>query len=120
MTGINRVILSGRVAKSPQRFVRPDGSSVIQFPLELNSKEGLSSKTNPHWILVVALGTLGDQEFDHLQSGTPLRVEGELKQRHWQTPEGRHRTRVEVIATDLRRIEEQDDTKRGENNEKAF
>jgi single stranded DNA-binding protein len=120
MTGINRVILSGRVAKSPQRFVRPDGSSVIQFPLELNSKEGLSSKTSPHWIEVVAFGKLGDQEFDHLQTGAPLRVEGELKQRHWQTPEGRHRTRVEVIATDLRRIEEQDDTKRGETDEKAF
>jgi len=120
MTGINRVILTGRVAKSPQRFVRPDGSSVIQFPLELNSTEGLTSKTETHWIVVVALGTLGDQEFDHLQSGTPLRVEGELKQRHWQTPEGRHRTRVEVIATDLRRIEEQDDTQRRENNEKAF
>jgi single stranded DNA-binding protein len=110
MTAINRVILSGRVARSPQRFFRPDGSSVIQFPLELNSKEGPSSKTKIHWIEVVALGKLGDQEFDHLQSGTPLRVEGELKQRHWQTPEGRHRTRVEVIATDLRRIEEQDDT----------
>ncbi len=110
MTGINRVTLSGRVARSPQRFVRPDGSSVIQFPLELNSKEDLSSKTNSHWIVVVAFGALGDQEFDHLQSGTPLRVEGELKQRHWQTPEGRHRTRVEVIATDLRRIEEKDDT----------
>jgi len=120
MTGINRVILSGRVAKSPQRFVRPDGSSVIQFPLELNPKQGPSSKTNPHWIEIVAFGKLGDQEFDHLQSGTPLRVEGELKQRHWQTPEGRHRTRVEVIATDLRRIEEQDDTKRGENDEKTF
>ncbi len=120
MTGINRVILTGRVAKSPQRFVRPDGSSVIQFPLELNSKESPSSKTSFHWIVVVAPGALGDHEFDHLQSGTPLRVEGELKQRHWQTPEGRHRTRVEVIATDLRRIEEQDDTQRRENNEKAF
>jgi single stranded DNA-binding protein len=106
MTGINRVVLSGRVAKSPQRFVRPDGSSVIQFPLELNPKEGPSSKTSSHWIEVVAFGKLGDQEFDHLQTGTSLWVEGELKQRHWQTPEGRHRTRVEVIATDLRRIEE--------------
>jgi len=110
MTGINRVILSGRVAKSPKRFVRPDGSSVVQFPLELNSREDLPSKTNSHWIVVVAFGALGDQEFDHLQSGTPLRVEGELKQRHWQTPEGKRRTRVEIIATDLRRIEEKDDT----------
>ena len=120
MTGLNRVMLSGRVAKPPQRFVRPDGSSVVQFPLELNSKTDPSSKTSSHWIEVVAFGTLGDQEFDHLQSGTPLRVEGELKQRHWQTPEGKHRTRVEVIATDLRRIDEQEYTTRGENDEKTF
>lgn len=117
---MNRVILSGRVAKPPQRFVRPDGSSVIQFPLALSSEGTLPSQTSSGWIEVVAFGKLADQQFSHLHSGTPLRVEGELKQRHWRTPEGRRRARMEVIATDLRRIEEQGDIMRGENNEKTF
>jgi single-stranded DNA-binding protein len=37
-------------------------------------------------------------------------VIGKLNQRHWQTPEGKNRIQTEVIATDLRTIEEKNRT----------
>jgi single-strand DNA-binding protein len=110
MTTYNRVILTGRVAKPPQRRYRPDGSPVIQFPLELNHPEGHPSKGDRSLIQIVAFGKMAEFELDFFQSGQHLLVEGQLKQRHWQTPEGKHRTRTEVIATDLRRVEEEDPT----------
>ena len=107
----NRVILTGKVAKSAQRRYRPDGSPVIQFPLELNHQEDPVAGEGKSLIDIVALGKLAEFELNLLQPGQRLQVEGKLKQRRWQTPEGRNRTSIEVIATDLRRLGEEDGTK---------
>ncbi len=114
MTLLNRVILTGKVVTPPRRHYRPDGSPVIQFPLELNDSEeqtGHREGTGQGYrnrINIVAFGKLAEFKLDLLQSGQPLMVIGQLNQRHWQTPEGKNRTRTEVIATDLRTIEEKD------------
>ena len=132
MTLLNRVILTGKVVTPPRRHYRPDGSPVIQFPLELNDseeqtghREGTGQTLNRmgsgqalhragtgqgyrNRINIVAFGKLAEFKLDLLQSGQHLMVIGQLNQRHWQTPEGKNRTRTEVIATDLRTIEEKD------------
>jgi single-strand DNA-binding protein len=131
MTSYNRVILTGKVATLPRRRYRPDGSPVIQFPLELdvvdstlrevkdlpgrerpqgNRRPALNRTGSGSLIDVVAFGELAEFKLDLLQSGQPLLVVGRLNQRHWQTPEGKKRTRTEVIATDLRRMEELNQT----------
>jgi len=133
MTSCNRVILTGKVATPPRRSYRPDGSPVIQFPLELNDSKDRSDQTlrregmghtGRSLINIVAFGKLAEFKPDLLQSGQRLRVEGQLKQRRWKTPEGKNRTRTEVIATDLRTVEESDQMmdlhKRGEKNEKTW
>jgi single-stranded DNA-binding protein len=56
-------------------------------------------------IHIVAVGKLAEVKLD-LQSGQHLLVIGQLHQRIWKTPEGRNRTRTEVIAMDLRTIDE--------------
>lgn len=106
MTTTNRVILTGRVANPPQRSFRPDGSSVIQFSLELNDQRDQSSRSGRSVIDIVAFDRLAEFKLDALQSGQHLWVEGRLKQRRWQTPEGKSRSRIEVIATDLRIVKE--------------
>ena len=123
MTSYNRVILTGRVATPPRRRYRPDGSPVVQFPLELNGSEDPSGQKQPQGdrrsvlnrsgsrslIDIVAFGELAEFRFDLLQRGQHLLVVGRLNQRQWQTPEGRKKTHTEVIATDLRRLEEKND-----------
>jgi single stranded DNA-binding protein len=115
MTFLNRVILTGKVVTPPRRHYRPDGSVVIQFPLELNNSEDSTGQPlNPtaSWkgsrkrIDIVAFGELAEFQHDLLQSGQHLMVIGSLNQRRWQTPEGRNRTCTEVIATSLETIEE--------------
>jgi single stranded DNA-binding protein len=115
MTFSNRVILTGKVVIPPRRHYRPDGSAVIQFPLELNDPEDspgqalnrtASRKRGRKRIDIVAFGELAEFHHDLLQSGQHLMVIGSLNQRCWQTPEGRNRTCTEVIATSLQTIEE--------------
>ena len=119
MTSLNRVILTGKVAIPPRRHYRPDGSPVIQFSLELNGSEDLTvrsprregtEKGGRNRIDIVAFGELADFKLDLLQRGQHLMVIGTLNQRRWQTPEGKNRTRTEVIATAFRTIEEKNET----------
>ena len=141
MISYNRVILTGRVVNPPRHQYRPDGSPVVQFILELNHSENPSDQPLNHggtgqslhrngageaeggWINVVAFGKLAEFKLNLLQSGQHLLVEGRLNQRRWQTPEGKHRSLIEVVATDLRRVEEisqtMDSLKRGEEDEET-
>lgn len=112
MTVSNRVILTGKVVTPSRRHYRPDGSPVVQFLLELNDSEDLTRQPDGtgrggrNRIHIVAIGKLAEFDLDLLQSGQHLMVIGKLNQRNWQTPEGKNRTRTEVIATDLRTVEE--------------
>lgn len=115
MTFLNQVILTGKVVNPPRPHYRPDGSPVIQFPLELDDSEDRDTQATYRQgigqgvqkrITIVAFGKLAEFKFDLLQSGQRLIVVGKLNQRRWQTPEGKNRTRTEVIATELRTIEE--------------
>ncbi len=107
MTVSNRVILTGKVVTLSGRHYRPDGSPVIEFLLELSDSEDLTRQHDHtrrgggNRIPIVAIGKLAEFDLDLLQSGQQLTVIGRLNQRNWQTPEGRNRTRIEVIATDL-------------------
>ena len=115
MTFLNRVILTGKVVTPPRRHYRPDGSPVIQFPLELNDSAELvgpalnrngRGQGRRNRIDIVAIGELAEFKLDLLHSGSHVMVIGRLNQRRWQTPEGRNRTHTEVIATSLQTIEE--------------
>jgi single-strand DNA-binding protein len=108
MTLLNRVVLTGKVVTQPRLYYRPDGSPVIQFPLEVNNSEDVLGQGGKNRINIVAIGKLAELKLDLLQSGQHLMVIGKLNQRCWQTPEGKNRTRTEVIATDLRTIEEKE------------
>jgi len=127
MTSLNRVVLTGKVVTPPRRHYRPDGSPVIQFPLELNDSEDRPDQARNYnavrqalhrtgtgqgvrnRITIVAIGELAEFNLDLLQSGQPLMVIGKLNLRSWQTPEGKNRTRTEVIASALRRIGEKNE-----------
>lgn len=120
MTSVNQVILTGKVAKPPQFHHQPDGTPVLQFSLELNDSKNISLTTpgqshhgqtskragsSPGLIHIVAAGQLA-QSMSEIRSGQRLLVKGRLHQRHWETPEGRYRSRTEVIASELHSTEE--------------
>jgi single-strand DNA-binding protein len=106
MTSRDLVILAGKVARPPHRHSRPDGSLVLQFRFEVSDRENQATRKGKNLIDIVAFGKLAELELSLFQSGQPLLVKGQLKERRWQTPEGKHRVRVEIIATDLQRLEE--------------
>ncbi len=119
MTFSNEVILTGKVAKSPQFHHQPDGTPVVQFFLELDDSRKTTTLTppgrrhqaskqeslSPSLIHIVAKGQLV-QSISAIRSGLHLLVKGRLQERRWKTPEGRYRSLTEVIASELRSDEE--------------
>lgn len=114
---VNQVILTGKVAKDPQSHYQPDGTPVLQFPLEFIDS-GYVSKRLPgqrrqelpgrsSLIQIVALGKMIPSGLE-VRSGTRLWVKGRLHLRRWQTPEGTNRTRAEVIASEIHPAEEKE------------
>jgi single-strand DNA-binding protein len=110
MTNCNRVSLTGRVASSPHRSYRPDGSSVIQFSLEFSDQEGPFSRQGRSSIDIAAVDHPDGLNVNDLQVGTRLFIEGRLKQRRWKTSEGKSRSQFEVIAATLRMLKEDEPT----------
>lgn len=113
MTSTNHVLLTGRIAKPPRRSFRPDGSWVVQFPLELDDSCDPENPKTRSLIEVVAFGKLAEVGPGDLEPGQHLQVEGRLRQRQWRTPEGKHRTRTEVIATGLQPLDRRNTGERG-------
>lgn len=103
MVSYNFVVLSGKIITSPRQQYRPDGSRVIEFPLELNDINGMNKRKGK--INIVATGELAEKKSKILECGMHLLVKGRLKQRSWHTPQGQKRTSFEIIATDLKPIE---------------
>jgi single-stranded DNA-binding protein len=118
-TDLNLVVLTGKVANPPQFHYQPNGTPVLQFPLELTDSGMTPQKKHapsgqgrvvrrtglrPSLIHIVALGQLA-QCRSTLQNGQRLIVKGQLNQRRWQTVEGRSCTRTEVIASELQSVE---------------
>ncbi|MDI7259083.1 MAG: single-stranded DNA-binding protein [Thermodesulfobacteriota bacterium] len=106
MTLLNHVSLTGRVTNVPRFQYQPDGTPVLQFPLELNGSKDLDRKGDRSLIHIVAFGKLAEIRHE-FRSGQRLLVKGRLLQRRWQTPEGRNQTRTEVIASELHPLEEE-------------
>ena len=100
----NPVVLTGRVVRAPRRFTRPDGSEVVQIAFEPDGgREGRATVPRER-VDVLVFGPAAGGEADQVQDGEVLHVEGRLRRRTWESPEGKHRSRTEIVVTELHRL----------------
>lgn len=104
MTSLNHVVITGKVIRIPRFQHQPDGTPVLQFPLELNGSGDPRVRGERGLVHIVAFGKLAEAK-PGFQAGQRLLVKGRLCQRTWRTLEGRHLTRTEVIASELCPVE---------------
>ncbi len=111
----NQVMLTGWVVKPPQFHHQLNGTPVLQFWLKVDDPEGRSRELSfkdpsvrpsrqaaSSWgsIQIVAFGPLAHAR-SLLQRGQRLFVKGRLMERRWRLADGRYRSRMEVIASEL-------------------
>jgi single-strand DNA-binding protein len=102
MGSVNRVYLLGNLGADPVVRTTAKGTKVANISLATSRrwKDADSDKVNEvtDWHRVVLWGKRAELAEDHLKKGSPLHVEGELRNRSWTDKDGSKRYTTEVIA----------------------
>lgn len=104
MASFNKVILLGNLTRDPEQRALPNGSSVVNFGLAMSRKFTVNDQTKEEtcFIDITAFGKLGDVVAQYCHKGSPLFVEGRLKQDQWTDKEsGAKRSKIGVIAESI-------------------
>ncbi len=96
----NKVILIGNLTRDPELRYTPQGTSVCNFGLAVNRKyrQAEEMKEEVTFINIVVFGKQADTCGQYLSKGSPVLIEGRLRENRWETPEGQKRSRHEVVA----------------------
>ncbi len=108
MRSINKVILVGNLTRDPEMRQTPNGQNVTTFGVATNrewtTKEE-ERKTSAEFHECVAWAKLAEICDQYLKKGQLVYVEGYLKTRSWDTPEGVKKFKTEVVVKDMIRLE---------------
>ncbi len=104
MKSVNKVTLLGNVTRDPELKATANGQSVATFGLATNRvwKDHAGEKqTLAEYHNLVAWGGLADFCAISVKKGKPLYIEGYLKTRSWDGPEGSKIFRTEIVVENL-------------------
>lgn len=107
--GLNKVLLIGNLGKDPEMKYTPQGTAVATFSVAVSrSWKDRSSdewKEETEWFRVVAWEKLAETCNEYLRKGSKVYVEGRLQTRKWEGQDGQTREMVEVVASEVLRLE---------------
>jgi single-strand DNA-binding protein len=101
MSGINKVILVGRLGADPEIRYTQQGTAVTNFNIATSEnwtdKQG-QKQERTEWHRSVVWGKLAELCSQYLQKGRQVYIEGRLQTRQWDDKDGNKRYTTEVIA----------------------
>lgn len=101
MAGLNKLMIIGNVGADPEMRYTANGDAMTTFRVATNyrytSREG-ERREETEWFSIVTWRNLAEQCSQYLQKGRRVYVEGRLRTRSWETPDGQRRFRNEVVA----------------------
>jgi single-strand DNA-binding protein len=104
MSGINKVILIGRLGANPEIRYTSGGQGVANFNLATSENwtdKGGQKQERTEWHRIVAWGKLAELANQYLQKGRQVYVEGRLQTRSWEDKEGQKRYTTEIVANTI-------------------
>jgi single-strand DNA-binding protein len=106
MSGVNKVIILGRLGQDPELKYTPSGAAVCNFTVATSEsweKDG-NKQERTEWHRVVVWGKLAELCNQYLSKGRQAYVEGKLQTRSWDDKDGNKRYTTEVVATTVQFI----------------
>jgi single-strand DNA-binding protein len=100
-----QITLIGNLTREPEIRYTKDGQATTSLGVAVNRR--WQDRTSNEWqestsfFDVVCWRDLAENVALSLVKGTRVVVTGRLEHRTWETPEGEHRSKVEVVADDL-------------------
>lgn len=107
--GINKVILVGNIGGDPDVRYMPNGNAVTTLSVATSEswkdKETGNKQERTEWHRVVCFNRLGEIAGEYVRKGSKLYVEGSLRTRKWQDPQGQDRYTTEIVASDIQMLD---------------
>jgi len=102
MSGVNKVIILGRLGQDPEIRYIPDGTAVANISVatseEWKDKQTGEKKEKTEWHKIVIFGKLAEIAGEYLKKGAQAYFEGRLQTRKWQDQNGQDRYSIEIVA----------------------
>jgi single-strand DNA-binding protein len=105
---INRVMLSGRLTRDPEKRYASDGTEITRFSLAFHRRfRSSAGQWSEHtgYVTVMCYQRLAEVCAKYLRSGSPVVVEGRLQMREWTAARGEKRTSLELRAESVHFLE---------------
>jgi single-strand DNA-binding protein len=104
MSGVNKVIIVGRLGQDPELKSVGSGQSVARLSVATSeswlSKDG-QKQEKTEWHRVVVWGKQAENCAKHLSKGRQVYVEGRLQTRSWDDPSGVKKYSTEIVANNV-------------------
>jgi len=112
MASFNRVILAGNLTRDIELRETPGGASVADAGLAVNDrrKQGDDWVDETSFVDLTLWGRTAENAAQYLSKGSPILIEGRLKQDSWENEAGEKRTKLKVVVDRLQFLS----TKNGE------
>lgn len=105
---INRVTLSGRLTRDPEKRYASDGTPVTSFSLAFHrryrTRDGQASEQTG-FVTVMCYQRLAEVCAQFLRTGSPVVIEGRLQMREWASTRGEKRQTLELRAESVHFLE---------------
>ncbi len=101
MSGVNKVIVVGRLGADPELKYTQSNQTVCRLSIATSQvwkdKEG-QKQERTEWHRVVVWGQMGETSSKYLTKGREVYVEGRLQTRSWEDPQGNKKYTTEIVA----------------------
>lgn len=101
---LNRVMVIGNLGRDPEMRYTPGGQAVTSFSLAATRKwttPNSDRRDATEWFNIVSWGSLAEICNQYLTKGRRVYVEGELRTRTWDQPDGSRHFRTELVANEM-------------------
>ena len=108
MAYLNQVFLIGNLTRDPELRYTPSGTPVANFSIAINRvRTGADGQRHEEttFVDIEAFGKNADACNEYLSKGKTLFVQGRLRYRVWETPDGHRRNKLSVVAERVQFIE---------------
>lgn len=106
---LNKFTIAGNLARDPELRLLANDRSVANFTVITNRrwKDQASGEQREEMTAVdcEAWGRTAEFVGTYFAKGTPIYLEGRLKQQRWQDPDGKNRSKLVLVVDDVRFVE---------------
>lgn len=97
MIDLAKALIIGRLTQDPEIRYTPKGMAVATMRVAVNHR-GRDRTEEASFFDVVAFGKLAETCGEYLSKGRAILIDGRLRERRWDSKEGR-RSRLEIVAS---------------------